>query len=71
MLKRELQINLDPSVFWKDSMTVLRYIQNETKRFHTFVANQIAVISDSTDVAQWKHIKSSLMPADEASRGAE
>ncbi len=31
MLKIELQINLDPSVFWTDSMTVLRYIQNETK----------------------------------------
>lgn len=51
-------------------MTVLRYIQNETKRFHTFVANRIAVISDSTDVSQWEHIKSSSNPA-EASRGAK
>lgn len=50
-------------------MTVLRYIQNETKRFHTFVANRVAAIRDSTDVVQWRHIESSLNPADEASRG--
>lgn len=69
MLKKELKIDLDSSVFWTDSMTVLKYIQNETKRFHTFVANRVVVIRDSTDVVQWRHIKSNLNPADEASRG--
>lgn len=57
MHKKELEINLDSSVFWTDRMTVLRYIQNETKRFHTFDANRVSVIRDLTDIGQWKHIK--------------
>ncbi len=69
MLKRELQLDLHPSVFWTDSTTVLKYIGNETRRFHTFVANRVAVIRNETDVAQWRHIGTKLNPADEASRG--
>ena len=45
MQKGELDIKLDESVFWTGSTTVLRYIFNETKRFHTFVGNRISVIS--------------------------
>lgn len=44
LLKRELQLDLHPSVFWIDSTTVLKYIGNETRRFHMFVANRVAVI---------------------------
>ena len=46
MLKREIEIPL--SMFWSDSMSVLRYIKNETKRFHTFVANHISMIRDGS-----------------------
>ena len=40
MFKRELvmPLNVD-SVFWTDSMSVLRYVKNESTRFHSFVAN--------------------------------
>lgn len=69
MLRKELQLDLTPSIFWTDSMTVLRYVANETKRFHTFVANRVAVIREATDVAQLRHIGTKLNPADEASRG--
>ncbi len=69
MLRRELQLDLHPSVFWTDSTTVLKYIGNETRRFHMFVANRVAVIRNETDVAQWRHIGTRLNPADEASRG--
>lgn len=44
MLKAELQIQLDESVFWTDSTSVLKYINNEDRRFHTFVANRISAI---------------------------
>ena len=37
MLREELKITLEESVFWTDSTAVLRYIANKTKRFHTFV----------------------------------
>ncbi|XP_076853974.1 uncharacterized protein LOC143509288 [Brachyhypopomus gauderio] len=69
MLRREFQLDLQPSVFWTDSTTVLKYIANETRRFHTFVANRVAVIRELTSVAQWRYVGTKLNPADEASRG--
>ncbi|XP_034073841.1 uncharacterized protein LOC117547324 [Gymnodraco acuticeps] len=69
MLKNELQLQLDQSVFWTDSTTVLKYIKNENKRFQTFVANRISLIRDAMDVSQWRYIGTKENPADEASRG--
>ena len=50
-------------------MTVLRYIQNTTSRYKTFVANRIAIIHDLTDVEQWHFIEGKINPADLALRG--
>ncbi|XP_046556807.1 uncharacterized protein LOC124266041 [Haliotis rubra] len=50
-------------------MSVIRYICNETTRFHTFVANRVALIREATDVEQWNYIDSKSNPADMASRG--
>ena len=45
MLKREIEMPLsNPFVFWTDSMSVLRYVKNENRHFHTFIANRIAII---------------------------
>ena len=41
MLKEELEIKLQISVFWTDSTAVLQYINNKDKKFHTFVASRI------------------------------
>lgn len=43
MVKAELSIQLQESVFWTNSTSVLKYINNENRRFHTFVANQVAI----------------------------
>lgn len=69
MLRKELQLQLDKSIFWTDSTTVLKYINNETKRFQTFVANRTSFIRDATDVSQWRYVNTKENPADEASRG--
>ncbi|XP_061569557.1 NACHT, LRR and PYD domains-containing protein 14-like [Cololabis saira] len=69
MLRKELQWQLERSMFWTDSTTVLKYICNETRRFHTFVANRVSVIREATDVGQWKYVSTKINPADEASRG--
>lgn len=53
MLKAELEFELDDSIFWTDSTSVLRYINNEDRRFQTFVANQIATIREVTKPSQW------------------
>ena len=47
---------------------MIGYINNETKRFHTFVANRIQQIHDHTGPQQWQYIESKSNPADSASR---
>ena len=69
MLETELQFSLADSIFWTDSMTVLQYIANTSKRFKTYVANRISVIHALSKVEQWRHISSKENPADAASRG--
>lgn len=71
LLKTELQLELENSLFWTDSTTVLRYIKNETKRFHTFVANRVSAIREATSVSQWRYVDTKRNPADEASRGVK
>ena len=55
--------------FWTDSTTVLRYIANKKTRFHTFVANRLAIIHDGSTQEQWMFVPSELNPADDVSRG--
>ena len=65
----ELKLTLQQSLFWTDSTIVLQYINNDNKRFHTFVANRIAVIRDRTCPLQWRYVDSASNPADDVSRG--
>ena len=58
-------------VFWTDSTTVLRYIANKSKRFHTFVANRLAVIHDGSKPEQWRYVSSADNPADDVTRGVQ
>ncbi len=69
MLRKELRLPLSESVFWTDSSTVLQYIKNETARFHTFVANRVAIIHDGSKTSQWRYVGSKQNPADDVSRG--
>ena len=69
MIKQELDVGLDTSVFWTDSTYVLRYVNNEKKRFRTFVANRISVIRDASVPNQWNYVSTKCNPADDANRG--
>ncbi|KAK3704536.1 hypothetical protein QZH41_006330 [Actinostola sp. cb2023] len=69
MLREELELPIQESLFWTDSTTVLQYISNETKRFSTFVANRLAVIHDTSNAQQLRHVDSKSNPADDSSRG--
>lgn len=69
MLHEELQMLLQQSVFWTDSTTVLQYIASETTHFKTFVVNRISLIREATKPSQWKYVKTTENPADQASRG--
>ena len=70
-LTRALEVNLTGVWFWTDSTTVLKYIKNETTRYHVFVANRLAVIHDGSSTDQWRFVPSKQNPADYASRGMD
>ena len=50
--KQELTDNIKDSIFWSDSKTVLQYIPNESRSFHTFVANRVSETHNTTDPTQ-------------------
>ena len=68
-IRRELSLHIHESIFWTDSMLVLRYISNENRRFHTFVANRVATMDDGSSASQWRYVDSKSNPADDACRG--
>ena len=67
-LHQELEYSIYRDIYWADSKVVLAYIQNESKRFHVFVANRVQKIQEKASKEQWKHADTSQNPADEASR---
>ena len=69
MLKQEIDMQVGQSVFWSDSSCVLGYIGNDSRRYHTFVANRVAAIQEASSPSQWRHVSSDQNPADDASRG--
>ncbi|XP_043241053.1 uncharacterized protein LOC122391322 [Amphibalanus amphitrite] len=69
LLLSELEVPMDAVFFWTDSISTLRYIQNKTSRFQTFVANRLSIIHAGSNPNQWKYVPSSLNPADDVSRG--
>ena len=66
---RELSYKIHRTVFWSDSNVVLQYVNNESRRFHTFVANRIAEIRETSDPDQWRKVSTHRNPADACSRG--
>ena len=68
-ISQELDLKVDSVKFWTDSTCVLQYINNESNRFKTFVANQIAIIHELSSPSCWRFVDSKANPADHASRG--
>ena len=48
--------------FWTDSKVVLGYINNDARRFHTFVANRVQEIRDHTSLKQLLYIDTKKKP---------
>ena len=69
MLSKELKYKETEELYHTDSTVVLGYINNEARRFHTYVGNRVQYIRDRSKPEQWRHVAGELNPADEASRG--
>lgn len=70
-IRKELDFKFEKVIFWTDSMIVLNYIRNESRRFQTYVVNRVTEIRELTDPYQWRHCAGEINPADDASRGLE
>jgi hypothetical protein len=68
-LQNELDYDNIEHCFWTDSEIVLAYLNNQSKRFHVFVANRVQQILQFSKDSQWRHVKTEENPADHASRG--
>ena len=51
-LKQELDYKAVVELFWTDSQVVIGYRNNEARRFHTFAANRVQEIHNSTKLEQ-------------------
>lgn len=69
VLKEELEYEGVQEFYWTDSKVVLGFINNESRRFHVYVANRVQLIQDHTSSTQWRHVDFASNPADEGSRG--
>ena len=69
MIRRELDLPIEESIFWSDSTSVIQLIPNQSKRFQTFVANRLSIIHHGSSPDQWRYVDSRSNPADDASRG--
>ena len=49
-------------------MIVSAYLQDDPKRYHTFVGNRVARIRSHSEASQWRHVQSEHNPVDLASR---
>ena len=71
IIKKQLDDKAETIQYQTDSVTVLRYIANEQKRFHVYVANRVQLIRNLSDPNQWRYANTKENPADDASRGLD
>jgi hypothetical protein len=70
LLLRELHLDDMKTFFWTDSQAVLSYINNDSRRFHTYVCNRVDKIRTLSAPSTWGYVPSRLNPADLISRGS-
>lgn len=56
LIRNELDLTVTKVIYWTDSTSVLKCINNETKRFHTFESNRLTIIHDGSTPQQWRYV---------------
>ncbi|XP_070206312.1 uncharacterized protein [Littorina saxatilis] len=68
LISEQLDVVPKSVTFYTDSKVILGYINNEKRRFYTYVSNRVERIRRVTDPQQWKYIPTDSNPADVATR---
>ncbi|XP_036341067.1 uncharacterized protein LOC118750456 [Rhagoletis pomonella] len=61
-------IQLDATIYWSDSQTVLHWVNSEERKFKPFVGHRIAEILSSSTPPQWRWIPTEKNTTDIATR---
>ena len=69
LLSDELTLEIQRTVMWTDSTTVLTWLRSESCRFKVFVGTRVAEIQELTDQHPWRYVDSAQNPADDITRG--
>ena len=65
---KEIDMKIDEVIFYTDSKVVLGSIQNDSRRFHLYVANRVQLIRRLSEPHCWRYVGAGRGPADLAAR---
>ncbi|XP_044582972.1 uncharacterized protein LOC123263990 [Cotesia glomerata] len=68
-IKSSIDIPIQETIFWTDSMITLHWIRKSPHLLKTFVANRVSDIQSKTHPENWRHVRTHDNPADLLSRG--
>lgn len=69
VIRDELDLTVNKVIYWTDSTSVLKCINNETKGSHAFESNRLTIIHDGSTPQQWRYVNREDNPADDGSKG--
>ena len=61
---KALTVDIDYTIMWSDSTTVLTWIQSDSCRFKVFVGTRVAEIQTLTEGMEWRYVHTTDNPAD-------
>ncbi|XP_068723286.1 uncharacterized protein [Montipora capricornis] len=64
-----LETPFENCTLWRDSKDVIFWIQGQSRRYKTFVANRVSEIYQKSSPRQWRYVSTNLNCADDATRG--
>ena len=62
-------MSIDRVCYWTDSTSMLKCINNESKRFHTFESNRLTVIRNGFKPSVWRYVNWDDNPTDDGLKG--
>ncbi|XP_073951812.1 uncharacterized protein [Choristoneura fumiferana] len=68
---KTLRCHISRTYYWTDSSIVLAWLKTDYAKLNVFVSNRVANILELTENSEWRHVPTSLNPADCASRGVD
>ena len=70
LVEENLCVDFKQVKFYTDSKVVLGYINNQSRRFYTYISNRVQKIRHVSSPQQWRYVPTTQNPADVGTRGS-